>query len=115
MSYLIKRQTDTPPVRVNAYRDCPKCMFSMEALRNSPVLNRDYGYSLDSNQWCDPDNHALSSLLFGSITRFLYRNLVAPLANRWIGEWKNRRYRRLLEEYPRSLICTHCEYVLKQK
>ena len=117
MSYVVKRKTEdpAPPLRPRSTQDCPKCQFSMEPLRNSAVLNRDFGFSLDSASGFDPDNNPVTSLLFGSLSRFLYRNVIGPLGNHWIGERQNRRFRKILDEYPNSLICTHCEYVLKRK
>jgi hypothetical protein len=83
----------------------------MEPLRNSAVLDRDYGYSLDSsNRWFDADDNIVTSFLFGSLYRFF-----SPLVSRLFGNRTNRRYQKILAEYPHSLICTHCEYVLKRK
>ncbi len=99
--------------------ECPKCHFSMEPLRSSRVLDRENGYLLDDSldstmRWWDPDNNVITSLLFGSLWRFLWR-LLEPIGLSKIGSISNRRYRKLLERYPRSLICTHCEYVIKRE
>jgi hypothetical protein len=95
--------------------ECPKCKFSMEALRDSAVLNAEEGFILDSRGYSDVDDNAITSYLFGSISRFLWRYLIEPLSYKLFGDWKSRRYRKLLAEYPRSLICTHCRYVVKRR
>jgi hypothetical protein len=100
-----------PPDLQHGTQDCPKCQFSMEYLRDSAVLNRDYGYSLDtSGRIWDPDNNIITSYLFGNLFRFF-----SPLFSKLWGNRGNRRFQKILNEYPRSLICTHCEFVIKRK
>lgn len=96
-------------------RECPHCRFSMEYLRNSALLNTDEGYLLDTGTGWDPDDHVATAYLFGSVWRFLWRHFGEPLLGRAISSFRNRRYRRILQEFPCSQICTHCRYLLKRK
>lgn len=96
-------------------RECPKCRFTMEPLRNSAYLDRNEGYMLDSGTRWDPDDHVATSFLFGSLSRFLWRHFIEPIGGKLVGEWRNRAYRRVLSQYPDSLICPHCRYILKRK
>jgi hypothetical protein len=83
----------------------------MEYLRESAVLNRDTGYSVSytPRMW-DPDDNIITSFLFGSLIRFF-----SPLFSRGLGNRQNRKFQRILDEYPHSLICTHCEFVIRRK
>ena len=96
-------------------RECPKCRFTMEYLRKSAYLSRNEGYILDSGAGWAPDDHVATSFLFGSLSRFLWRHFVEPISYKLFGEWRNRKRRRILEEYPESLICPHCQFILKRK
>ena len=96
-------------------RDCPKCMFSMEYLRKSAVLNRDGGYIMDSRVGFDPDDNPITSALIGSPSRYLWLHFVEPLVSRIVGNRRSRKYREILRLYPNSLICTHCEHIIKQR
>lgn len=96
-------------------RDCPECMYSMIYLRSSPVLNQDYGYNLDYGVGFDADDNPFSSILIGSPKRYLWRHFVEPLLSRTLGNIRCRRYRRILELFPNTLICTHCRHLIKQR
>ena len=96
-------------------RECPRCRFTMEYLRNSRLLDSDEGYILDRGVWWDPDDHAATSFLFGDLRRYLWRHFIHPLTSRFFGNIRNRRYQKILRQYPESLICTHCGHVLKRK
>ena len=83
----------------------------MEYLRDSAVLNRDSGFSTSySARWWDPDDNIVTSFLFGNLFRFF-----SPLFSRQLGNRQNRKFQRILEEFPHSVICTHCEFVIKRK
>lgn len=101
--------------KADGVSECPKCRFSMEPLRRSSQLDLRSGYLLDTGTGWDPDDHVVTSYLFGSLTRFFWRYFLEPLGSKTIGEWRSRRLRRILRDYPRSLICTHCHYVLRRK
>lgn len=94
--------------------ECPKCKFSMERLRNSSLLDRRSGYLLDTGGW-DRDDHIVTSYLFGSLLRFLWRQVLEPVSYKLFGDWQNRRYRKILRDYPQSLVCTHCHHVIRRK
>ncbi len=96
-------------------RECPKCMFSMEYLRDSPVLNREEGYVMDGGVGFDPDDNPITSGLFGSPYRFVLRNIIEPFFSKVRGDRRNRKYQEILRLFPNSLICTHCEFVIKQR
>jgi hypothetical protein len=99
------------PQEPSGYQECPKCRFSMEYLRDSAVLNRDSGYSTSYYWgWWDPDDNIITSFLFGNLLRFF-----SPLFSRLRGNRENRKFQKILDEFPRSVICTHCEYVIKRK
>jgi hypothetical protein len=94
--------------------ECPKCRFSLEPLRDSPVLTAEEGYLLDSRAHSDADDNIITSLLFGCWERYVYRYFIAPISSRTVGNWKKRRYRKILQTHPHSLICTHCRFVVKR-
>jgi hypothetical protein len=96
-------------------RECPKCRYTMEPLRKSVFLDGNEGYLLDNGIGWDPDDNAATSFLLGSPSRFLWRHFVEPIANKLFGEWRNRKRRRVLKDYPGSLICPHCQYIMKRK
>ncbi len=96
-------------------RECPKCRYTMEPLRKSAFLARNEGYMLDSGVGWDADDHVATSFLFGSLSRFLWRHFVEPISHKLFGEWRNRARQRVLREYPDSLVCPHCHYILKRK
>ncbi|HLJ53570.1 MAG TPA: hypothetical protein VKT77_00950, partial [Chthonomonadaceae bacterium] len=77
--------------------------------------DRNEGYMLDSRARDDVDDHPITSALLGSPSRYLWRYFVEPIVNKLFGEMKNRARRRVLAEYPTSLVCTHCHYILKRK
>ena len=96
-------------------RDCPQCRFSMEYLRNSPVLNRQAGYVLDRTP--EPDGYVCysrSSLVISGIG-FLWNSTIAPLFAKLRSDRLNRKYREILRLFPNSLVCTHCEHIIKQR
>ncbi len=95
-------------------RECPKCHFSMEYLRDSPVLNREEGYVMDNSVGFDPDDNPITSTLIGSPSRFLWRNVIGPFFSKLKGDRQNRSYQEILRLYPNTLICTHCEHIVKQ-
>lgn len=83
----------------------------MEYLRDSAVLDRDAGYSINYRVgWWDPDDNIVTSFLFGNLFRFF-----APLVSRLGGNRQNRKFQRILADYPHTLICTHCEHIIKRK
>jgi hypothetical protein len=96
-------------------RDCPKCMFSMEYLRNSAYLNRDLGYNTDYGVGFEPDDNPFTSALLGSPSRYLWRHFVEPLLSRAVGNYRNRKCREVLRLYPNTLICTHCRHMIKRR
>jgi hypothetical protein len=87
----------------------------MEFLSRSSFLNRDEGYLLDYGVGWDPDDHIVSSFLIGDLYRWLWRTHLQPLLGRFWGNLRSRRYRRLLRDYPHTLICPHCHHLLKRK
>lgn len=104
-----------------AVQDCPKCKFSLERLSESPVLDQRSGIVLDDGldstggwRWFEPDDNLITSTLFGSWDRYIWRRLCewVPWLN---GRWSSRRYQKILKEYPNSLICTHCRHLIKRK
>jgi hypothetical protein len=95
--------------------ECPKCRFTMEPLRHSALLNTDGGYMLDNGVGWDPDDHVVTSTLFGSPSRFLWRHFGEPLIGRLISTIRNRRYQNTLKRFPRTLVCTHCRHLVKRK
>ena len=95
--------------------ECPKCKFTMEPLRDSAYLNREFGYELDNNTRWNPNGNPVSAYLFGNITAYLWQNFLEPLAFKMWGDRQNKNYRRILQLYPNTLICTHCEYVQKER
>jgi|GEM_PF-7061227 len=101
-------------IRETCYGECPKCRFSLEPLRASVVLIAEEGYMLDSRGYTDRDDNIFTSILFGMWERYVYRYFVEPIYSRTIGNIKKSRYRRILAQYPKSLICTHCRYVLRR-
>lgn len=96
-------------------RDCPKCMFSMEYLRNSAVLKQDSGYILDSGVGFDADDNPITSALIGSPIRYLWRHFVEPILSKIVGNRRKRKYQEVLRLYPNTLICTHCAHIIKQR
>ena len=96
-------------------RECPRCKFTMEPLRRSRALDRQEGYLLDTSVGWSPDDHIATAYLFGSVWHFLWRHVVEPLSCKLFGDWRRRRCARLLHRYPESLICPHCDYLLRQK
>ena len=96
-------------------RECPKCRFTMEYLRHSSLLDRRSGYMLDSSAGWDPDDHGFTASLVGSLIRFFWRQVIEPFGSKLIGDFWNRRYRKIARVYPESLICPHCFYILKRK
>ena len=82
--------------------ECPKCKFTMELLRTSPLLERDFRTSASGPQinryGREVDTISISDLLYGLI-----------------GAYRNRKYRRIAEEYPNSLICPECEWIERIK
>src|SRR5438874_1501910 len=89
-------------------RECPKCKFTMETLRDSSLRDRQAGYLLDYGVRWDPDDNLFTSYLIGWPLRFFWRHLFEPIGSKLIGAWWNRRYRRILRNYPDTLICPHC-------
>lgn len=104
------------PYQLTTYgeQECPKCKFSMERLRDSAVLDMREGYSMNYSVGWDPDENLVTSLLVGWWQRYVWKHTLGPILSKWWGEWKSRRYRKTLREYPRTLICTHCRYLLKR-
>ena len=96
-------------------RDCPECKYSMVYLRNSAVLNQDDGYIADFGVGFDPDDNPFTSVLIGSPTRYLWRHFVGPLFGRMLSKRRNRKYQRILQIFPNTLICTHCSHLIKQR
>src|SRR5579862_4656517 len=102
-------------------QECPQCMFSMEYLRDSALLDQRTGYLLNNGRdstagwgWFDLGDSMIISLLFGSISHFLWY-CCEPLMSRFFGNRSNRRYRKLLAQYPNTLVCTHCRFIIKRK
>jgi hypothetical protein len=80
-------------------QECPRCMYTMELLRESNLMRRDYGVSLDYSLkgWNEGDG------------------VLSDLISSFFGNMRNRRLQRIAALYPNSLICPHCEYVLKRR
>jgi hypothetical protein len=71
----------------------------MELLRESALLERDYSVSLDSGSW-------IRGVRGGSFA--------------WLFDWlfserDNKKRELIVAEYPESLICPHCEYIIERK
>ncbi len=85
--------------------DCPKCGFTMEYLSDSPLLDRDFDVSTTDGIGA-----------FGRSYRRTLNTLSLPdLLDSLFGRMKNRRFHKTVEEYPRTLICPQCEWLVKQK
>jgi hypothetical protein len=100
------------PLRGGA--DCPKCRHTMTYLRQHNAVARNEGYLLDDGT----DRPFLTYLLWGwegVLLRFLYRQVVEPLGSQLFGRQKQGRYARILRDYPSSLICPHCNHILRRK
>ena len=96
-------------------RECPKCMFSMEYLRNSVVLDREEGYVLDRAP--EPDlfdvNYRTSLLIMG--LSYVWHSTIGALIAKVVGDRRRRKYQEILRLYPHTIICTHCEHIIKQR
>ncbi|HZP84307.1 MAG TPA: hypothetical protein VFB21_21875 [Chthonomonadaceae bacterium] len=94
--------------------DCPKCRHSMTYLRHHNAVARNEGYLLDDGT----DRNYFTYLLWGwegVVLKLIYRNIIEPLGSKFFGKRRQDRYARLLRDYPSSLICTHCQYILRRK
>jgi len=87
----------------------------MIPLRNAAVLNQDDGYLTDYGVGFDPDDHPISSILIGDPRRYLWRHFVEPLLGRALSKRRNRKYQRILQVFPNTLICTHCAHLIKRR
>ncbi|MCW3096623.1 MAG: hypothetical protein JWL77_2241 [Chthonomonadaceae bacterium] len=96
-------------------RDCPRCKFSMEYLRNSAALNRQEGYVLDRSPEPDPYEYSSNSSFLISGISFLWHSTVAPLFAKLRSDRRNRKYQEIVRIFPHTLICTHCEHIIKQR
>jgi hypothetical protein len=96
-------------------KDCPRCRHTMERLRSRLHLPRNEGYLLDDEQ--EATNFVFLRLfgLIGLALRVFYRYTLQPLTSKLVGEIKERKLGRALKEYPESLICPYCNYLLKRK
>jgi hypothetical protein len=95
-------------------QDCPKCRHTMEPLRRVNAIPRNEGYLLDDGT----DRNGLTFLLWGwegLIIKLLYRNVLEPLLAKLWGQRRQDRYARILHDYPNSLLCPHCHFLLKRK
>jgi hypothetical protein len=98
-------------------RDCPRCRHTMERLRSRLSIRRNEGYLLDDREGDGSDavwHLGLPGLALNTLKLF-YRYTLQPLTSKLAGEMKERRLGRVLQEYPESLICPHCNNVLKRK
>ena len=111
MSKVVMRNSDGS---MRGGRECPKCRFSMEYLRDSALLDREFGYELDNGTGWSPNDSPLFAFLIGSPSRYLWRNVIGPLISKFIGDRANNKYQRILKAFPNALVCTHCEYIIKQ-
>jgi len=94
-------------------RDCPVCRHSMETLKEHLRVRREEGYLLDSSSGRED---VLALGLAGEaafLLRLLGRQILAPLWSRTLGDWRQRRLRRVLERFPRSLICPECGHLVR--
>ena len=95
-------------------RECPQCRFSMEYLRSSPALDRQAGYVLDNAPEPEPYGYSNSSALIALLSA-LWHSTVAPLFGKWHSDRRNRKYQEILRIFPDTLICTHCDHIIKQR
>ncbi len=95
-------------------QDCPKCRHTMEPLRHVNAIPRNEGYLLDDGT----DRNWLTLLLWGwegLLVKLFYRNVLEPLVSQTFGRQRQNRYARILRDYPHSLLCPHCHFLLKRK
>ncbi len=96
-------------------RDCPRCRHTMERLRKRLAMPQNAGYVLDDER---EGSACLTFLLFdwiGLLLMQLYRHTLVPLTSKLIGERRERRLQKILNEYPESLICPYCSHLIKLK
>ncbi len=88
-----------PPLENNeSTQECPKCMFTMEYLRDSSLLDLDYSVT------------AVNSIGYRDNSGWLLDLLIS----RFFAKRRERYFRKILKSYPNSLICPHCEYIMKR-
>lgn len=95
-------------------RDCPKCKHTMTYLHRYNAIERNEGYMIDDER----DGNFLLFLVggwIGLVLKALYRHTLKPLVSKSAGEQRQRRYAKIIQEYPHSLICPHCNHILRQK
>lgn len=101
--------------RQSGLRECPECRFSMEYLRSSAALNRQEGYVLDRTPEPDGYEYSARSSALISLIGFLWNSTIAPLFAKLRSDRRNRKYQEIVRLFPNSLICTHCEHIIKQR
>lgn len=70
---------------------------------------------MDGSVGFDPDDTPLTSMLIGRPYRYFLRNFVGPFFSKLQGDRRNRKYQEILRIFPNTLICTHCEHIIKQR
>jgi hypothetical protein len=85
----------------------------MKRLRQYNSIRVNEGYLLDDGQ----SGYGVVYFLFGWIgvlLKQLYRHTFQPLMSQARGSARQRKYDRILEKHPNSLICPYCSYILKR-
>jgi hypothetical protein len=96
-------------------RDCPHCRHTMERLKSRLSVTTNEGYLLDSGEG-EGEAVAYAALGWsGSFLAGLFRHTLHPLTSKLVGELRTRRLQRILDRFPDSLICRHCNQVIKYK
>lgn len=88
----------------------------MQRLRQYNSVKRNEGYMLDHGE--PGAIRAVLNILFGTIGILLvklYHYTLYPLHSKGVGDRRQGKYARLLEEFPASLICPECGHILKIK
>lgn len=98
-------------------RDCPKCHWTMEFLKAFNAQERDEGFLLDYSDTNIYDHPVTATLFAGErgLMEYLRYHVVTPLLSRWLGRWKQRRYARIVRDFPATLICPHCGHLIRRK
>ena len=85
----------------------------MVLLRSSNLVNRNEGYMLDYGD----DSWAMSGCLYGlvetAIAMFVYY-VAIPVGSKLFGDRAQGRYRRVARRFPRSIVCPHCRYLVRE-
>ena len=87
----------------------------MEYLRTSAALNRQEGYVLDRSPEPDGYEYSSKSSALISVIGFPWNSTVAPLFAKSRSDRRNRKYQAIVRIFPNSIICTHCDHIIKQR